>query len=92
LSSRRLSFQEIFTAVEVVRFFIAVGMVVILNRGRAGNRIRLAALQHFLDEAPILGGPSYLPPNHGYSQQVGSQHVGWIFQKPNECRFRQVRL
>ncbi len=35
--------REIFTAVEFVRFFVAVGMVVILNRGRVGNRLRLAA-------------------------------------------------
>ncbi len=43
LANRRLSFREIFTAVEVVRFFVVVGMVVILNRGRAGDRLRQVA-------------------------------------------------
>jgi hypothetical protein len=43
LATRQLSFREIFMAVKVVRFFFAVGMVVILNRGRVGNRLRLAA-------------------------------------------------
>jgi hypothetical protein len=43
LATRQLSFREIFMAVEVVRLFFAVGMVVKFNRGRAGDRLRLAA-------------------------------------------------
>jgi IS1 family transposase len=43
LASRRLSFREIFTAVEVVRFFVVVGTVVVFDRGRVGERLRLAA-------------------------------------------------
>jgi len=43
LASRRLSFREIFTAVEVVRYFVVVGMVVVFSRGGAGERLRLAA-------------------------------------------------
>jgi hypothetical protein len=43
LASRRLSFREVFTAVEVVRYFVAVGMVVVFSRGRVGDRLCLAA-------------------------------------------------
>ncbi len=43
LASRRLSFREVFTAVEVVRIFVVVGMVVVFRRGRAGDRLRQAA-------------------------------------------------
>ena len=34
LATRQLSFRDIFMAVEVVRFFFAVGMVVIINAKR----------------------------------------------------------
>ncbi len=43
LVNRRLSFREIFTAVEVVRHFLVVGVVVVLRRGREEDRLRLAA-------------------------------------------------
>ncbi len=43
LVTKRLSFREIFTAVEVVRFFVVVGTVVVFDRGRVGERLRLAA-------------------------------------------------
>ena len=41
LASRRLSFRQIFTAVEVVRFFVVVGIVVVFGRGRVEDRLRL---------------------------------------------------
>ena len=43
LASRRLSFREIFTAEEVVRIFVVVRILVVFSRGRAGERLRLAA-------------------------------------------------
>jgi hypothetical protein len=43
LVSRQLSFREIFMAVEVVRLFFVIGMVIAFNRGRAGDRLRLEA-------------------------------------------------
>ncbi len=43
LATKRLSFREIFTALEVVRVFVVVGIVVVFSRGRAGDRLRLAA-------------------------------------------------
>ena len=43
LATKRLSFREIFTAVEVVRYFVVVGMGVVFSRGRVEDRFRLAA-------------------------------------------------
>jgi hypothetical protein len=34
LATRHLSFREIFTAAEVVRFLVVVGMMVVCSRGR----------------------------------------------------------
>ncbi len=43
LASRRLSLREIFTVVEVVRFFIVIGVVVVFSRRRFGDRFRQVA-------------------------------------------------
>ncbi len=43
LATRQLSFREIFTAVEVVRLIVVVGVVVVLRGSRIGDRLRLAA-------------------------------------------------
>jgi hypothetical protein len=42
MAAKPLSFHEIFMAMEVLRFFGVVGVVVVFNRGTSDDRLHLA--------------------------------------------------